>query len=346
MTLLARSFPALSMVPHVPLAQTTPVERLDALCEESGAEVWVKRDDRTATLYGGNKVRKLEFLLGDARQRGAKTLVTAGAWGSHHVLATTLFGTKWGFDVHAVMVPQPLTPHAENNLRCVAGAGATLHPVRNWVATTPTVAALVASLNRAEGSAYRVAYGGSSVVGALGFVEAGLELAAQIARGECPEPDAIYVPLGSGGTAAGLAVGLAAAGLTTEVIAVRVTPLIVCNRATVTALVVGILRHLRALEISFPSVRRAALGQLRIDGSFFGAGYGERDPAAERASEWAAKVGLSVDPTYTSKSLAALMRDASGARRGQRLLFWLTLSSADLSDRVKSAPPLPDFARR
>lgn len=346
MTLLAQSFPALSMVPHVPLAQTTAVEPLEKLSSESGAEVWVKRDDLTSTLYGGNKVRKLEFLLGDARQRDAKTLVTAGAWGSHHVLATTLFGIKWGFDVEAIMVPQPLTPHAENNLRCVVGAGAKLHPVRSWIATAPTVAGLVGSLTRSGGRPYRVAYGGSSVVGALGFVEAGLELAAQIAKGECPEPDAIYVPLGSGGTAAGLAVGLAAAGLTTEVVAVRVTPLIVCNRATVTALVVGILRHLRALEISFPSVRRAALSQLRIDGSFFGAGYGERDPAAERASAWAEQCGLTVDPTYTSKSLAALMRDAASSRKGQKLLFWLTLSSADLSERLDAAPPLPDFARR
>ena len=191
-----------------------------------------------------------------------------------------------------------------------------------------------------------MAYGGSSVVGALGFVEAGLEVAAQIANGECPEPDAIYVPLGSGGTAAGLAVGLAAAGLTTEVVAVRVTPLVVCNRATVSALVVGILRHLRSLEISFPAVRRAALSQLRIDGSFFGAGYGERDPAAERAAEWAERSGLHVDPTYTSKSLAALMRDAESSRQGQKLLFWLTLSGADLTERIADAPPLPAFARR
>ncbi len=344
MTLLAQNFPALSMVPHVPLAQTTAVEQVEEL--STNAEVWVKRDDQTSSVYGGNKVRKLEFLLGDARQRDSKTLVTAGAWGSHHVLATTLFGTKWGFNVHAVMVPQPLTPHAENNLRCVVGAGAKLHPVRSWIATAPTVAGLVASLNRSEGGAYRVAYGGSSVVGALGFVEAGLELAAQIAKGECPEPDAIYVPLGSGGTAAGLAVGLAAAGLTTEVVAVRVTPLVVCNRATVSALVVGILRHLRSLEISFPAVRRAALSQLRIDGSFFGAGYGERDPAAERAAEWAERSGLHVDPTYTSKSLAALMRDAESSRQGQKLLFWLTLSGADLSDRLADAPPLPAFARR
>ena len=149
MTLLAQNFPALSMVPHVPLAQTTKVQHVEELSRH--AEVWVKRDDQTSSVYGGNKVRKLEFLLGDARQRDAKTLVTAGAWGSHHVLATTLFGTKWGFNVHAVMVPQPLTPHAENNLRCVVGAGAKLHPVRSWIATAPTVAGLVASLNRSEG---------------------------------------------------------------------------------------------------------------------------------------------------------------------------------------------------
>lgn len=343
MTLLARRFPRLSMLPHVPLAQATPVEPLDDL-DGGHAELWIKRDDLTSELYGGNKVRKLEFLLGEARSRGCDTLVTAGAWGSHHVLATTLFGTKWGFDVRAVMVPQPLTPHAEANLRVALGAGLEPRPVRRWVAVPPTMAALTASLRRAGKRVYPVAYGGSSPVGALGFVEAGLELAAQIDAGRCPEPDAVYVALGSGGTAVGLALGLAAAGLTTKVVAVRVTPRIVCNQAVVTFLLRATLRKLRRADPSFPAVGDAALAHLVIDGSLY-AGYGEVDQVAERTQAEAERAGLHVDPTYTARALAAMLRDARQGEEGRRLLFWSTLSSADLSERLAAAPALPTWAR-
>lgn len=342
MTLLARRFPRLSMVPHVPLARTTAVQPLRIL-STGGLDLWVKRDDTTADLYGGNKVRKLEFLLGEARQQGADTLVTAGAWGSHHVLATTLFGRKWGFDVHAVMVPQPITDHVESNLRVGLAAGSELHPVRSWPAVVPTTAALGASLRRDGKKVYRVPYGGSSATGALGFVEAGLELAAQIESGECPEPDAIYVALGSGGTAAGLAIGLAAAGLTTKVVAIRVTPLLVCNRATVSALVLATMRKLRGIEKAFPAVSRAALSQLVIDSSAY-AGYGNVDEIVRSTSLKADSEGLHVDPTYTARALGVMLRDAHEGRYGKRLLFWLTLSGADLDVRLGDAPGLPSWA--
>ncbi len=343
MTLLTQRFSRLSMLPHIPLAETTPVHPLPDL-GGGDAELWVKHDDLTSTRYGGNKVRKLEFLLGEARNRGCDTLVTAGAWGSHHVLATTLFGSLWGFDVHAVMVPQPRTPHVEANLRCALGAGLCPHPVRRWVAVPPTMAALTASLRRAGKRVYPIAYGGSSPVGALGFVEAGLELASQIDAGLCPEPEAIYVALGSGGTAAGLALGLAAAGLTTQVVAVRVTPRLVCNRATVTLLLRSTLRKLRRSDPSFPAVGEAALGRLSVDGSLY-AGYGEVDAVVQQTQREAAAAGLALDPTYTCRALAAMLRDGRDGRRGRRLLFWLTLSGADLSERLAAAPALPDWAR-
>ncbi len=347
MTLLARRFGCLSLVPHVPLARTTEVQPLRVLSEEASTELWVKRDDRTSTvLYGGNKVRKLEFIIGQAKHAGCDTLVTAGAYGSHHVLATTLFGRKWGFDVHTVMTPQPWTPHVERNLRCGLGAGAEMRGVRSWPAVPPTVAALQASLRMEGRKPFRVAYGGSSSAGAMGYVEAGLELAEQIADGECPEPDAIYVALGSGGTAAGLAIGLAAAGLTTSVIAVRVTPLLVCNRATVAALVHATLAKLRAQDPSFPAVRRAALSQLVIDGSMYGDGYGASSRPGSAASLAATREDLHVEPTYTARTLAAMLRDARETRRGQRLLFWLTVNSVDLSDRLARAPEVPAWVVR
>ncbi|MDP9149111.1 MAG: pyridoxal-phosphate dependent enzyme, partial [Myxococcota bacterium] len=103
----------------------TPVERvaLSFVRPSDEAELWIKRDDRTHEVVGGNKVRKLEWLLADARSRGARRLVTAGAAGSHHVLATTYFGRREGFDVEAVLVPQPRTAHVVDVLRASLGLG-------------------------------------------------------------------------------------------------------------------------------------------------------------------------------------------------------------------------------
>ncbi len=112
MSSLSERWSRLRSLPHVPLATTpTPVERSRALSEALGSDVWVKRDDLTGTRYGGNKVRKLEYLLADAMDRRADTIVTTGAAGSHHVLATSIYGRQLGLDVHGLLVPQPKTPH-------------------------------------------------------------------------------------------------------------------------------------------------------------------------------------------------------------------------------------------
>ncbi len=338
MTLLARRFPKLSLIPHVPLSQTTPVERL-ALPGAHG-EAWVKRDDLTSARYGGNKVRKLEFLLGDARQKERDLLVASGAFGSHHVLATTLLGRQWGFDVHAVLVPQPWNDHVEENLRVGLGAGMVAHTVRSWAAVPPTQAALAATLRLEGRRPYRVAYGGSSATGALGYVEAGLELAAQIEAGELPEPDTVFVALGSGGTTVGLAIGLAALGITARIVAVRVTPALVCNRATVAALVASTMKKLRDIEPAFPAVGRAALAQIAIDASRMGEGYGTIDDAAIEATLVGGDLGLTLDPTYTARAFASfLSHTRSDAAR--KTLFWHTLSAVDLAEHAAASPEVP-----
>src|SRR5262245_61649799 len=99
---LFRAFPALApRLPWLPLGRfPTAVARLDGLLPPS-VELWIKRDDESGVAYGGNKVRKLEFLLGEARARGARRLVTLGAIGSHHVLATAIYGKQAGFAVDA-----------------------------------------------------------------------------------------------------------------------------------------------------------------------------------------------------------------------------------------------------
>lgn len=341
-------WPGLSAIPRARIATLpTPVTRLERISARTGAEVWAKRDDRTAPAYGGNKVRKLEHLLGDARLRKADVLITIGALGSHHVLATSLYGAREGFRVRAVMLPQPWNEHVEADLRVDLACGTVLTPARGFAHGAAKMLAIAAT-ERARGrKPYLIPPGGSSPVGAVAYVEAGIELAEQIDRGELPEPDAIYVALGSAGTIAGLSIGLAAAGITARVVGVRVTDRLVFNRALLSALVQKTLARVRSFEPRFPSVAALALEHIAIDDSQFGEGYGHPTTESAEAERVAREeASLELDPTYTAKTFAALLRDAAHARRGERLLFWNTLSSAEMAPLLAGAPPAPGWARK
>lgn len=301
----------------------TPVESLDA------CGLWVKRDDQTSPVYGGNKVRKLEYLLADARARGKSHLVTVGAVGSHHVLATSLFGKAQGFSVRAVLAPQPWNPRVGDTWRADVASGATLRAARSYAGAAWQVAF---ELRR---DTYLVPLGGSNVVGDFGYVDAARELAAQVEAGALPEPARIVVAMGSGGTAAGLAAGLEATGLGTVVVGVVV--------ATPPWIVARLARHMtarlaRGLGVS---VRRAQ-ERLSIDASFLGDGYGLETAASRRAMARAAEAGLALDPTYTSKAFAAAL---TYRQRPGLTLYWHTLSSAPMEPWLVGAPSAEEAKR-
>ncbi|MBC7170933.1 MAG: pyridoxal-phosphate dependent enzyme [Polyangiaceae bacterium] len=345
MTQLEDRFPLLKELPRLPLVSKTPAVPMPLLSEMTGTELWVKRDDLTSARYGGNKVRKLEYLLGEAKNRGAKAVLTTGAFGSHHVLATAIHGAASGFAVHAVVAPQPRTEHVARNLRADLAAGATLHPVAR-VSAVPFEMRRVERVLRHEGlRPFVIPHGGSTPLGALGYVEAGLELAEQVDAGELPEPEVIYVALGSGGTAAGISIGLAAAGLTTRVVAVRVTGRLIANRFTVRSLVRGAMKLLRERDPRFPAVGELALRHLEIHAQSPSEGYGVSTPATRKALELAAAEGLTADETYTARAIETMMR-AAEEQRFKRGLYWHTLSSADLGLLLARAPVPPRFLER
>jgi 1-aminocyclopropane-1-carboxylate deaminase/D-cysteine desulfhydrase-like pyridoxal-dependent ACC family enzyme len=290
-------------------------------------DFWVKRDDLTHAVYGGNKVRKLERLIADARARGATRLVTIGAAGSHHVLATTYFGRRAGLDVEAVLVPQPSTSHVLDVLRADIALGLRAFPVGSWSA-----APLAFALRVAAGSS-PITVGGSSVSGSMGYVDAARELSVQVQRGDLPEPDVCVVALGSGGTAAGLAAGFAAAGMKTCVVGV-------CVSSPAWAL------HLVSLFLARACARRSGLGtplasmrsRLRMDRRFLGAGYGYPTAAGTEATAVAlGAAGLVLDPTYTAKTFACALWHVR-ARRARHVLYWHTLSSAPMAPLLEGAP--------
>jgi len=335
----------------------TPVERLETL-STSRCDLWVKRDDLTHAVYGGNKVRKLERILAHARARGATRLVTVGAIGSHHVLATTYFGRRAGFDVEAVLVPQPRTEHAALVIRASLALGLRVFPVRSWALAPFAVAARIAH------GAHFIPLGGSSVDGAMAYVDAARELAAQVRSGVLPEPDACVVALGSGGTAAGLAAGLAAAGLRTRVVAVAVSPPVALVRLLARSLAWACRRRARreAAAAAAAAVAAAAARQwppadslptrMTIDARFLGAGYGHPTAEGEEATRVAAReAGLVLDPTYTAKTFActlALVRSydtgaaivaGSSPTRRPCVLYWHTLASAPMEPLLAGMPP-------
>ncbi|MDB4986015.1 MAG: D-cysteine desulfhydrase [Myxococcaceae bacterium] len=340
---LAERWPELERLGRVHLATLpTPIESLARISERVDSEVWVKRDDLTAARYGGNKVRKLEYLLAEAKARGANTLITTGAVGSHHVFATALYGRELGFETYAVLTPQPYQRHVEELLRADLMVGAHLYPAQNLIEAARRMLELAVRLRFWGRKPQLVPLGGSNVYGTIAYVNAGLELAQQIDAGLCPDIDAVYVATGSAATVSGLALGLAAGGVKTQVIGVRVLDRLTANRLHIGHLIKQADNLLRKLEPRFPEVAARALASIELDDGELGAGYGLSTPASQAALEFAASEGLVLDETYTSKTLAALLRDARGPRRGQKLLYWHTLSSASLEPFLLDAPEAPE----
>ncbi|MFT3926077.1 MAG: pyridoxal-phosphate dependent enzyme [Myxococcales bacterium] len=340
---LFERWPALSALAHVPLAELpTPVEELSQISEKVDSGVWIKRDDLSARRYGGNKVRKLEFLLGRAKKKSADTLITAGGVGSHHVFATAFYGREHGFETHAVLTSQPYHPQVEDQLRADLAVGAHLYAATSVSHVVREVIRLTAKLRLQGRRPYVIPIGGSNVWGTLGLVNAGLELATQIDAGLCPDPQAVYLACGSCASVAGVALGLAAGGVDTTVVAVRATDRLLANPLQVRHLIYRAERVLRDLEPRFPEVARRAFASVVFDHREFGRGYGLSTPASEAALQLAASSGIELDPTYTSKAFASLLRDAENERRGQKLMLWDTLSSAPLAPFLANAPEAPE----
>ncbi len=304
----------------------TPVERAPWL----GPRVWIKRDDLTGELYGGNKVRKLELVLADALSRGRRTILTIGATGSNHVLATALYARSLGFAAtYAVLFPQPASADVDRRLAAFRELGVRTTRVPGK-ALVPLAMATSSSASLAGGGGvpYVIGPGASSPLGTLGYVSAALELAGQIQAGDLPAPHAVYVPLGSGGTAAGLLLGFRLAGLAARVRAVRTVPapwVTIGGTARLAARTASLLADAIPDRSAAAAVRRLRFSAADLDGvsDQIGRGYGAPTPAGVAAVAAAATAGLALETTYSGKTLAALMA-AQPQEAAHDVLFWNT----------------------
>ncbi len=332
---LAAAYPTLGeRLPKMRLADLpTPLEQ-HALDTQAGSRsIFVKRDDLSNTSYGGNKIRKLEYIFHRALDRNAARVATFGSVGSNHALATAIHAKGAGLECTCFLAHQMRTPKIPYALNMHRQLGTEIVRYGGGVDTLSLFRQFLQ--NRRT---WVIPLGGSSWLGAVGFVNAGLELAAQIAAGDVPCPTRIYIANGTMGSAAGLLLGLAAAEIPAEVHAVRVVDSSLANPGALDRLMRKTANLLNRFDASF-DLRTLDRVRLRWRDEFFAGGYAKFDDTTETAVRLAGEsTGLRLETTYTGKAMAALMHDLQlPGYDGQPYLFWNTYNSSVLP--VTAAKP-------
>jgi 1-aminocyclopropane-1-carboxylate deaminase/D-cysteine desulfhydrase-like pyridoxal-dependent ACC family enzyme len=292
-----------------------PLVRLSAVLG-GRVELWIKREDLLPLAFGGNKLRNLEFLVGAALAEGADCLVTSGRRWSNHARLTAAAGARAGLPVHLVL-SGPATEPPNPGLRLDRLLGATVHQAATADRSEreSLVEQTVSDLRAAGLRPYVIGVGGSGLTGAIGQVLAGLELVNDAAT-QGFAPDAVALPSATGGTQAGLLVGIATAGVGATVLGFAVARPAHELQPRVAELV-GELATL-------PGLQPVPGDAIRLDDAELGPGYGVETPSAEAAASLLARTeGILVDPIYTAKALAGLIALVRGGElHGQRVVFW------------------------
>ena len=310
----------------------TPVTAAPHFAEAKGlAAFYVKREDLAHRECGGNKIRGLEFILAEAQRRGAGTIVTLGAAGSHHVSRTAWHARRLGMDTVGIVVKQPVARYVRGNLLRGLEAGAKYIPTSYALLAPRLALQLLKPRHRGAGRrAYFAPGGGTSPLSCLGHVNAALELKQQIAAGILPEPDCLHVALGSLGTAAGLAVGCKLAGLRTRLVGVVVSYRWFCTSGRWVRLARRIHRLMQRHDPSVPDIELDK-SALSVVATALGKGYARFTAAsAGLAREMQAAEQIELDGTYTAKTLDGAMQYIDERRlHDETHLFWHTYQPAE-----------------
>ena len=327
-----RAFPTVSLA-FVP----TPLHPLPRLSRTLGIDVWIKRDDLTGLAFGGNKARKLEFLLGRALAAGADTVLTVGAAQSNHARMTAAAAALLGMECHLVLGGgEPPEPSGNLTLDVLSGAICHFPGTDLWDALEAYMHELAARLQEKGRKPYAMPVGGSLPVGVLGFVRAFDELMAQ-AGSLGIHPSAIVVASSSGGTQAGLEVGrrlwfaqaergrraVGEGRLTDElpvIIGVGVAKTREELRQHIAALATETARMLGSPVVVSPE-------EVEVTMAYMGPRYGApTESCVDAIRRLAAEEGIFLDPVYSGKAMAGLL-DMAGRGRfpdGSTVIFWHT----------------------
>lgn len=319
------------VLPHCRLGTfPTPVSPLRSLTIQlGGPDLYIKQDDRSGSLYGGNKIRKLEFILANALRKNCKRVITSGAAGSNHALATALYSTQCGLQPTLMLFEQPLSPTIGPTLLTDYNTGAVMYHDTTYAQHIRHLRDIIEQYRQQDGEVpYVIPAGGSSVTGATGFVNAAFELRQQFASSGLPYPEAIFTALGTMGTAVGLLLGLKVAEIPSRLVAVQVVPNVVASLKGFKTLYNETNAFLHRLDPSFPLVPLSS-DDVSIVTDFLGDGYGyPTTEGIEAITLFKKYEGVSLDPVYTGKTAAALIHHCRTPKNDSGpILFWNTKSS-------------------
>ncbi|MBI1735681.1 MAG: D-cysteine desulfhydrase family protein [Candidatus Rokubacteria bacterium] len=304
-------------IPRLELALApTPLLPLERLSRDLGVELWVKRDDLTGLVESGNKIRKLEFLLGEATAQGADTLITCGTLQSNCCRTVAAVAARLG--LRAVLALQGSPPaELDGNLLLDRLFGADIRYLgpEAWAKIDETLEDLAAEVRAAGGAPYVIPESGATVAGALGYLTCAQELHAQIRHG-APDFDTVAITAFSGGSQAGLLMGKQLTGLRARIVSVPIAWEAVRVREYVRSVIERAARKY-SLPVTPPD-------EVEVLDGCQGAGRAEvRGEELEMVVRVARAEGLVLDPVYTAKAfgglLDAIRRDP--ARFGRRVCF-------------------------
>ncbi|MFX0177434.1 MAG: 1-aminocyclopropane-1-carboxylate deaminase/D-cysteine desulfhydrase [Candidatus Hodarchaeota archaeon] len=334
-------------IPWTPILSQIPtdIDRLDELenyLEMEGGRIFIKRDDKNHHIYGGNKLRKFEFIFGKILKKGKKKVVTNGGIGTNHGLACAITCKELDLKCDLFLFEQPLTWHVQRSILLFDYFGAKLHLGKGEISTF--VRFLLFKLTHPR---YFLMFpGGSplfgigSSLGTIGFVNAMFELKNQIEKDKLPEPDAIFIAGGSVGTAAGLVAGCKLLGLKTKVHVVAVYTDLTSNPSAVMRNANKAIKTLRKKDKTIPNVEVNEDDFVFITG-YLGSGYGIKTIRGQNAVDKiyeleGKKRGFKLETTYTGKAMAALfdyLKEKPNKKKN--ILFWNTYNSNDLDKYLR-----------
>jgi D-cysteine desulfhydrase len=308
------NYPARVKLAHLP----TPLEKMERLSKAlDGPEIWIKRDDQTGLAGGGNKTRKLEYLVAAAQEQGSDHLITMGAVQSNHCRQTAAAAAHFGLGCSLVLrgeQPEQITGNIL--LDRLLGAHLYFSNGRHVAHIVEKVAGELRAMGRTP---FVIPYGGSNVVGATAYVHAVEELMTQLEEMQL-NLDFIVMASSSGGTQAGLVLGKKVFGLRTQILGISVDHVAESLRAQVGALATATATH---IGLGTPSL----IDDVEVNDDYVGEGYGILgEPEREAIQMVGSLEGILLDPVYTGRAMAGLIDLVRwGAfTRGQRILFWHT----------------------
>ena len=316
----------LARFPRVRLAHLpTPLEPAPRLSEALGVEIWIKRDDCTGLAGGGNKTRKLEFLLGEALARGADTLVTQGAVQSNHVRQTAAAAAAHHLDCEIILEARTGSTAPDylgnGNVLLDQLFGASLRTVPGGTDMNAELEATAEQVRARGGNPYVIPGGGSNAVGALGYADCAREIVVQADELDLPV-GRIVTATGSAGTHAGLVAGLAVLGADIPVLGIGVR----APKAKQEASVLKLARETAAL---LGHEDRVTADMVEADCDYVGQGYGLIDQGVIDALKLAARTdGLVLDPVYSGKAMKGVIALAGQGRFADETVVFLHTGGA------------------